>query len=601
MNKDKDILLSVCMVVYNQEQYVRDALDSVLMQKVNFPIEVIISDDCSTDATPQILREYAEAHPDVVKPIFGSTNVGYPNNQRRSLEAATGKYIALCDSDDYWTDPYKLQKQVDYMEAHPECAICFHNVMHIYDGTTAHRSLLVPLDFPSELTIEDVITRRWFLATNSEVFRREYISFPDWYDSVLHIDYVLNLIISQYGTLHYMPDVMSVYRHTSISVNAQHRDGEWGYMLFHSQTMKTILEHMYDTLESRFHPLLDKRIAFYEEEIKRYEKEQYYEKNLLSRMFRPKTYKRAVKRELIRLLSAKGIGGGVNNPLLTVCVRTHNQKDFIREALESVLMQKTDFDFEIIVSDDASSDGTVEILQDYQSAYPDKIRLLLNETNVGGPENLKRVIEASDAKYVTCLDGDDFYTDDYKLQKQVDILEAHPEYAACFHNTWHADSKGRLCGLFNRPDFHALHDAQEFIRERWFVPIHSAVLRREYIDFPDWYNTVMNDDYVVHLSVVKHGPYFYMPDVMVAYRHHGKNTSRAYHDQILTNTQLCTILENMKPLYPVEYATDFDERIAEYKEDIARLNSLSQHPWLQWLYPKTFRKLLKQWIRKKVF
>ena len=310
MNKSQDILLSVCMVVYNQEQYVRDALDSVLMQKVNFPYEVIISDDCSTDFTPKILQEYAEAHPDIVKPIFGSNNVGYPNNQRRSLEAATGKYIALCDSDDYWTDPYKLQKQVDYMEAHPECAICFHNVMHIYDGTTAHRSLLVPLDFPSELTIEDVITRRWFLATNSEVFRREYVSFPDWYDSVLHIDYVLNLIISQYGTLHYMPDVMSVYRHTLISVNAQHRDGEWGYMLFHSQTMKTILENMYSTLDKQFHPLLDKRIAFYDEEIKRYEKEQYYEKNLLPRLFRPKTYKRAVKRELMRLLSAKDVGGG---------------------------------------------------------------------------------------------------------------------------------------------------------------------------------------------------------------------------------------------------------------------------------------------------
>ena len=290
-----------------------------------------------------------------------------------------------------------------------------------------------------------------------------------------------------------------------------------------------------------------------------------------------------------------------NNIILSVCIRTHNQKQFIREALDSVLAQHTTFPFEIIVSDDASSDGTVEILQDYQSAYPDKIRLLLNETNVGGPENLKRVIEASDAKYVTCLDGDDFYTDAYKLRKQVEILEAHPEYAACFHNTWYADANGNLRGLFNRPNFHAIHDAHEFIRERWFVPIHSAVLRREYIDFPDWYNTVMNDDYVVHLSVVKHGPYFYMPDVMVAYRHHGNNTSRAYHDQILTDTQLCTILENMKLLYPVEYATDFDERIAEYKEDIARLNSLSQHPWLQWLYPKTYRKLLKQWIRKKVF
>lgn len=283
--------------------------------------------------------------------------------------------------------------------------------------------------------------------------------------------------------------------------------------------------------------------------------------------------------------------------LLSVCVRTHNQERFIREALDSVLRQHTQFPYEIIISDDASSDETVAILQEYQKRYQDKIRLLLQVSNIGGPENLKRVIEASNAKYVTCLDGDDFYTDDYKLQKQVDLLEAHPEYAACFHNTWSADKVGKLYGLFNRPDFHAVHEAREFIKERWFVPIHSAVLRREYIEFPEWYNTVMNDDYVVHLSVAKHGPYLYMPDVMVAYRYHGDNTSRAYHNLILTDTQLCTILENMKPLYPTEYAVDFDAKIAEYKTEIAELTLLQNHPWRKWFRRKTYTRLMKQWLR----
>lgn len=283
--------------------------------------------------------------------------------------------------------------------------------------------------------------------------------------------------------------------------------------------------------------------------------------------------------------------------ILSVCVRTHNQEQFIREALDSVLRQHTTFPFEVIVSDDASTDGTIEILKEYQDAYPDKVRLLISEINIGGPENLKRIIEASSAKYITCLDGDDFYTDDYKLQKQVNILEAHPEYAACFHNTWYADSNANLRGLFNRPNFHAIHDAHEFIRERWFVPIHSAVLRREYIEFPDWYNTVMNDDYVVHLSVAKHGPYFYMQDVMVAYRQHGNNTSRAYHDQILTDTQLCTILENMKPLYPAEYASDFDARIAEYKAEIADIQILQYSPWRKWLRRKTYTRIIKHWLK----
>lgn len=284
--------------------------------------------------------------------------------------------------------------------------------------------------------------------------------------------------------------------------------------------------------------------------------------------------------------------------LLSVCIRTHNQERFIREALDSVLCQKTTFDFEIIVSDDASSDGTVAILQEYAIKYPTKIRLLLSETNLGGPNNLKRVIEASQAKYITCLDGDDYYTDEYKLQKQVDFLEAHPEFAACFHNTWMVDTQGRKQGLFNKPDFHAIHDAREFIKERWFVPIHSAVLRREYVEFPEWYDKVMNDDYVVHLSVAKHGAYYYMPDVMVAYRRHEQNISHAYGNMILTNTQLCTILENMKPLYSAEYAIDFDARIAEYQAEIADLQLLQSQPWRKWLRRKTYTRAVKRVLEK---
>lgn len=283
--------------------------------------------------------------------------------------------------------------------------------------------------------------------------------------------------------------------------------------------------------------------------------------------------------------------------LLSVCIRTHNQERFIREALDSVLRQKTTFAFEVIVSDDASSDGTVAILREYASRNPDVVRLLLSETNLGGPNNLKCVIEASQAKYITCLDGDDFYTDAYKLQKQVDLLEANPEYAACFHNTWMVDALGSKQGLFNKPNFHAVHDAREFIRERWFVPIHSAVLRREYVEFPEWYDKVMNDDYVVHLSVAKHGAYYYMPDVMVAYRRHEQNISHAYGNMILTNTQLCTILENMKSLYPAEYAIDFDARIKEYKADIMDLQLLQAQPWRKWLRRKTYTRAVKIALR----
>lgn len=292
------LLVSVCMVSYNQEQYVRDALDNVLGQHVTFPIEVIISDDYSCDATPLILQEYADRYPNIVHPIFGKRNLGYPNNLRRALEAAYGKYIALCDSDDYWTDPYKLQKQVDYMESHSDCAICFHNVMHVYEDNAHARSLLNPLDFPSELTAEDLISRKWFLPTNSELFRRDYLVFPDWYDTVLHVDYVINMLVARKGKLHYMHDVMAVYRHTSLSVNAKHNNGKWGYMLFHCQTMKKILTQIKPLYPSEYSTIIEDRLFFYDEEIARYEREIYCEKHFLARIFRIKTYKRLAKRLL---------------------------------------------------------------------------------------------------------------------------------------------------------------------------------------------------------------------------------------------------------------------------------------------------------------
>lgn len=284
--------------------------------------------------------------------------------------------------------------------------------------------------------------------------------------------------------------------------------------------------------------------------------------------------------------------------IVSVCIRTYNQEKFVEEALDSVLSQRTEFPVEIIVSDDCSKDRTRVILADYQSRYPEQIRLIFGEDNVGGPNNLRRVIEASSAKYICCLDGDDFFTDAYKLQKQVDFLEDHPEFAACFHNTWNTAADGTKLSLFNTPGFHSVHDAREFIRERWFVPIHSAVLRREYIQFPGWYDTVMNDDYVVHLSVALHGPYYYMPDVMVAYRHHDAEISTSYCDISLINSQLCTILEGMKQLYPVEYASDFDARVGALRAEIYEWNKMQRQPWRKWLCVKTYKRIIKQNVKK---
>lgn len=286
-----------------------------------------------------------------------------------------------------------------------------------------------------------------------------------------------------------------------------------------------------------------------------------------------------------------------NKPLVSVCIRSYNQEKFIAEAIDSVINQDTNFDYEIIISDDCSKDNTIEIIKNYVKNFPKIIRLITSDSNIGGPNNLKRVIEASEAKYIVCLDGDDYFMSKNKLQKQVDFLEKHPEYSACFHNTMNVSENGIEQGIFNPVDFHAIHDAKEFIMEKWFVPIHSAMIRRDLIEFPVWYDTVMNDDYVIHLSVVKNAPYYYLPDVMVAYRHHSNEISVAYKNPILINQQLKLILENEKSLYPVEYSSIFDKKIDDYQKIIDFYQREARQPWRKYFRIKTYKRLIRKILK----
>ncbi|MCF6185625.1 MAG: glycosyltransferase, partial [Bacteroidales bacterium] len=115
--------VSILMLTYNHEKFIAQAIESVLMQKVSFNYELIIGDDCSQDNTQKIIREYQKKHPDIIKPVLRTKNIGANNNFVDIFKKATGKYIALLEGDDYWTDPNKLQKQVDFLEANPEYGI----------------------------------------------------------------------------------------------------------------------------------------------------------------------------------------------------------------------------------------------------------------------------------------------------------------------------------------------------------------------------------------------------------------------------------------------------------------------------------------------
>lgn len=133
---DAPLMVTIRCLTYNHEPYIRQCLEGFVMQKTNFRFEAIVHDDASTDGTAAIIREYAEKYPDIIKPIFETENQysKHDGALRRIMDEHThGKYVAKCEGDDYWIDPLKLQKQVDFLESYPEYGLCYTNVQQYYD------------------------------------------------------------------------------------------------------------------------------------------------------------------------------------------------------------------------------------------------------------------------------------------------------------------------------------------------------------------------------------------------------------------------------------------------------------------------------------
>lgn len=121
-------VVSICCITYNHEKYIEEAIDSFLMQETNFPFEVVIGEDCSTDNTRKIVEKYKEMYPNIIKLIISDNNVGMQANGQRTMDACKGEYIAACEGDDYWMDAEKLQIQKDFLESNPEYIICYTDV-----------------------------------------------------------------------------------------------------------------------------------------------------------------------------------------------------------------------------------------------------------------------------------------------------------------------------------------------------------------------------------------------------------------------------------------------------------------------------------------
>ncbi len=221
-------VVSICCITYNHENYIEQALQSFLMQETSFAFEIVIHDDASPDNTAEIIRRYEREYPNIIKPIYQTENQKSKfkggMNPRFNYPRALGKYIALCEGDDYWTDPYKLQKQVDFLEANPEYVVCCHNAKIVDEnGVLIQEKKLPKLNQDRDYTSIE-LQKGAFLLTLSLVFRNVGItSFPSVFNGTLNGDTITISLLGAHGKGRYIEDIQpAVYR--------VHSGGVWSLM-----------------------------------------------------------------------------------------------------------------------------------------------------------------------------------------------------------------------------------------------------------------------------------------------------------------------------------------------------------------------------------
>ena len=214
-NKYSGPLVTVACTVYNHLQYIRKTLESLLSQQTDFPYEIIVHDDASTDGTTDIIKEYAEAYPHIIIPViqtenqYSKGNWGHPKTINPLIR---GKYVALCEGDDYWTDPYKLEKQISYMESHSDCTMTFHAVNYVHNGKVIRNDRRSETE--TDFTVQEIILGGGaFCATSSLCCRTDaYIQYPRFRKMAKIGDYPQQILMGLLGHVHYFPEIMGVYR-----------------------------------------------------------------------------------------------------------------------------------------------------------------------------------------------------------------------------------------------------------------------------------------------------------------------------------------------------------------------------------------------------
>lgn len=211
------IKVSIVCITYNHEKYIRQALESFIMQKTNFDYEVLIGEDCSSDNTKIIIDEFKDKYPKIIKPIYRSRNIGIMKNLVGVLQKAKGRYISLCEGDDFFTDKNKLQQQVDFLDKNPEYSLCFHLVNVFYEKNK-NKNFIYP-DPLRKFNFTTLELLKWnYIPTNTVMYRNQF-NYNKIPTNIIPGDWYLHLYHAKVGKIGFINKIMSSYR--------KHENGIW--------------------------------------------------------------------------------------------------------------------------------------------------------------------------------------------------------------------------------------------------------------------------------------------------------------------------------------------------------------------------------------
>ncbi|WP_051285432.1 glycosyltransferase family A protein [Aequorivita capsosiphonis] len=244
--------VATATLTYNHEPYIRDCIDGILMQKTTFPVRIVIFEDCSTDKTASIINEYEKKYPDLIFAFCQSINTYRKENRREVLQPyfkarQVAKYIAFCEGDDYWTDPLKLQKQVDFMEDNPDCSMCYHSVRHVFMTKNKVDKIVGPRA-PDDIkyTSEEFIKGKYARTVSRLVKASLVNNYPKWVSQSPIGDYPVQMICALHGNIGYIGgEPMAVYR---VGVSGSTNHGRFGT---NEEQKKWMRKRLYNHKKSR--------------------------------------------------------------------------------------------------------------------------------------------------------------------------------------------------------------------------------------------------------------------------------------------------------------------------------------------------------------